>query len=88
MAQQREADISRRVDQGFETLRALEKSNQRVLSVKGELSDEATAAYDRAKRAHERLASGCTMLAEALLREVAWPMTAPRVTARLHSATA
>ena len=36
----------------------------------GELTEEAAAAYDRAKKAHERLVSGCTGLAEALQKDM------------------
>ena len=53
---------------GYSHLRNVEKANQRALSVKGDLTDEAAAAYERAKRGHERLLGGCSTLSEALLR--------------------
>ena len=64
-------------DAGFEALqasysvmRSIEKANQRALQARGELSDEATLAYDRAKRTHERLQGGCNTLADVLAREM------------------
>eukprot|EP00964_Phaeocystis_antarctica_P074541 scaffold45844_cov27-Phaeocystis_antarctica.AAC.1 len=42
----------------FTELRAVAKANQKVLGAKGELSDEAAAAYDRARKLHERLVTG------------------------------
>ena len=53
---------------GYRELRVIEKANQKALKVKGELTDEQAAAYDRVKKAHERLVSGCTTLGEAIGR--------------------
>ena len=56
------------VQEGYAHLRNVERANQRALLAKGDLTDEAAAAYERAKKAHERLMGGCSTLAEALLR--------------------
>ena len=54
----------------FTELRAVAKANQKVLGAKGELSDEAAAAYDRARKLHERLFTGAQQLAELLGEDV------------------
>ena len=54
------------LDDGYTLLRSVERANQKALAAKGELSDEASAAYDKARRAHERLIGGCATLADAL----------------------
>ena len=40
---------------GSRNLRAAEKSNQAMLQAKGELSEAATAAYEKARKLYERL---------------------------------
>ena len=42
--------IAESLQRSFGALRAIEKSNQKILANKGELSDEATGAYERARK--------------------------------------
>ena len=48
----------------------IERANQRAIQSKGELSDDSIAAYEKSKKAHDRLLSGAATIAEALGREV------------------
>ena len=55
----------------------------------GELSAEATEEYERARKLHEKLLSGCSSLAELLLAEVPYSYLIPAIqmsTVHIYSA--
>tara|TARA_B100000524_G_scaffold190556_1_gene98773 strand:- start:112 stop:3438 length:3327 start_codon:yes stop_codon:yes gene_type:complete len=62
--------VASNLQQSFSQLCSLERGHKKTLLSKGELSDEATATHERARKVHKRLLSGCATLAECLLEEM------------------
>jgi len=64
------AKVSQSLVRAWGQLRAVEKSNQKTLLNKGELSEEAAATHEKARKLHEKLHTGCASISEALGQEL------------------